>query len=340
MPLVTRRISESLKLRSRSAGFQRDAIPPYCMYAMNRNFFLSACALALSVLAIRPDLSAQAVAKGPDAHDRDALAWVKDSADRNRAGLQPTRDSTPRDPYAVQPERPTVATHAGTVAREWVELEEGGEWDKSTDGTRTFFAPTNLKIGLASRAQLNLLVNLISDRAIPGGFFSAGDITIGVKYRIVDDNRILGDFAMLPAVKLPTASTSGAGTGTTDFSLLLISSHQLGPVAMDLNVGQTRRSGDGSSAPKTAGIWTASFGWPVSGPLGATAEIFGFPRTTGPLGTKGIAALLIGPTFLARKWLALDAGIITPITGPQSRAVYTGFVWNFGCIAPRRVCGQ
>ena len=254
------------------------------------------------------------------------------------SGQAPT-DSTARDPHAVQPERPTVATHAGTVARGWAELEEGGEWDKASSGERSFFAPTNLKIGLATRAQLNLLVNIIHDRAIPGRSFAASDITIGVKYRIVENDRILGDFAVLPAVKLPTASPDAAGTGTTDFSLLLISSHHLGPVAMDLNVGQTRRTGDGTSAPKTAGVWTASFGFPVSGPFGATIEVFGFPRTTGPLGTEGIAALLIGPTFLAREWLALDAGIIAPITGPQPRAFYAGFVWNVGCLAPKRICG-
>ncbi len=254
------------------------------------------------------------------------------------SGQAPT-DSTARDPHAVQPERPTVATHAGTVAPGWVELEEGGEWDKASSGERSFFAPTNLKIGLGTRAQLNMLVNIIHDPAIPGGSFAASDVTIGVKYRIVENDRILGDFAVLPAVKLPTASTGAAGTGTTDFSLLLISSHHLGPVAMDLNVGQTRRTGDGTSAPKTAGVWTASFGFPVSGPFGATIEVFGFPRTTGPLGTEGIAALLIGPTFLAREWLALDAGIIAPIAGPQPHAFYTGFVWNFGCMAPKRFCG-
>jgi hypothetical protein len=307
------------------------------MYTMRRNVSLTACTFSLLALEVCSDLGAQVI--GRDRRDdRSVFAWVKDSAARDRVGGQLSKDSTPRDPHAVQPERPTVATHAGTVARGWVELEEGGEWDKAPDGTRTFFAPTNLKIGLGSRVQLNLLVDLIFDRAIQGGPFAAGDITIGVKYRIVDDDRILGDFAVLPAVKLPTASASGAGTGTTDFSLLLISSHQIGPVSMDLNVGQTRRSGDGRSAPKTAGIWTASFGFPVSGPFGATVEIFGYPRTTGPLGTKGIAALLIGPTFLVREWLALDAGIIAPIAGPQARAVYTGFVWNIGCIASKRIC--
>ena len=258
----------------------------------------------------------------------------------NPAGAQyAVSDSTARDPHAVQPERPTVATHAGTVARGWIELEEGGEWDRLADGTRSFIAPTNLKIGLASRAQLNLLSNLIHARNVRGGALALGDITIGVKYRIVDDDRWLGDFAILPAVKLPTATVgSGAGTGTTDFSLLLISSRQLGPVAMDLNVGQTRRSGNGAQAPTTAGIWTASFGFPVSGALGWVAELFGYPRTSGPEGSKAIAAFLTGPTFLVREWLAVDAGIISPLTGPQPRAAYVGFVWNLGCVLTAARC--
>jgi hypothetical protein len=239
-----------------------------------------------------------------------------------------------RDPHAVQPERPTVATHAGTVAPGWIELEEGAEWDKVADGTRLFVAPSNLKIGLASRAQLNLLINVIKFSTRPGTHL--GDLTIGVKYRLMDDHPWLGDFAILPAVKLPTApSTNGPGTGTTDFSLLLISSHQLGPVAVDLNAGQTRRSGDGSRAPVTAHIWTASFGFPISGPVGAVAEVFGYPRTSGPAGSEATAALLIGPTFLVREWLALDAGLITPLAGPQPHAVYVGFVWNFGSLLPR-----
>ena len=256
-------------------------------------------------------------------------------------GAQPAtqsiRDSTARDPNSVQPERPTVATHAGTVTRGWVELEEGGEWDKASDGKRTFFAPTNLKIGLASHAQLNVLVNLITDPA-RGTSLAVGDVTLGVKYRIVDDAPIVGDFAILPAIKLPWASAIAAGTGTTDFSLLLVSSHQLGPVEMDLNVGQTWRGGDGTRAPKMASMWTASFGFPIDGPLGGVAEVFGYPRTTGPVGAKGTAALLVGPTYLVREWLAVDTGIIVPIAGEQAHAAYFGFVWNLGCAATRSIC--
>ena len=247
-----------------------------------------------------------------------------------RAQAPTANDSIVRNPHAVQPERPTVATHAGTVARGWIELEEGAEWDKFDDGTRGFIAPTNLKIGLASRAQVNLLVNIVRDQSTSAPFL-LGDLTIGIKYRIVDDDRILGDFAVLPAVKLQTGAR-GAGTGTTDFSLLFISSRQIGPVAVDLNVGQTRRTGDGTQAPKNASIWTASFGFPVAGAVGGVFEVFGYPHTSGPIGNKAIAAVLAGPTLLAREWLAFDAGVIVPITGPQPRAFYTGFVWNFGAL--------
>ena len=242
------------------------------------------------------------------------------------AGAQTDSTASPR---AVQPERPTVATHAGTVAPGHIELEEGGEWDRSKDGTHSFFAPSNLKIGLASHAQLNVLFNIIRDPRIAGPDLNIGDLTLGVKYRILDDHPVLGDFAILPAIKFQTASRD-AGSGTTDLSLLFISSHKLGPVAMDLNAGATRRSGNGSMTPQTATIWTASFGFPISGPIGATAEVFGYPRTTGPAGSDAIVAFLLGPTLLVREWLAVDAGFITPLTGPQPRATYAGFVWNFG----------
>ncbi|HJQ12350.1 MAG TPA: transporter [Gemmatimonadaceae bacterium] len=237
-------------------------------------------------------------------------------------------DSAP-NPRAVQPERPTVATHAGTVWPGYIELEEGAEWDRWGNGERSFFAPTNLKIGLTSHAQLNLLVNIIHDPRLAGRSINLGDFAVGVKYRILDEHPLLGDFAILPAIKFPTA-TRNAGTGTTDFSLLFISSYHFGPVAMDLNAGATRRTGNGSSAPRMATIWTASFGFPISGPVGWTAEVFGFPRTSGPAGSEGTAAVLLGPTLLVRDWLSLDAGFITPLTGPLPHAIYAGFVWNFG----------
>ena len=233
----------------------------------------------------------------------------------------------PRDPHNVQPERPTVATHAGTVAPGWLEIETGFEHDRFDPSLTTSSTPTVLKFGLAANAQLSVFGSAQHNPTATG----LGDVGAGVKWRLVDDAPIIGDFAVLPSVKLPTGSAEkGTGTGTTDVSLLLISSHDLGPVAMDINVGYTRRGGDGSNAPKNATLWTLSFGGPIAGSLGWVGECYGYPHTTGPAGQASIVALLGGPTLLLKKWLALDAGVIVPVAGSQPHALYAGAVYNVG----------
>ncbi len=237
----------------------------------------------------------------------------------------PAQDS--KDPHAVQPERPTVATHAGTVAPGWLEIETGIERDRFGPGVTSTSSPTLFKLGLTHNTQLSVFGPLVQDSAATG----PGDVSVGVKWRLLDDAPFVGDFAVLPTLKFPTGSArNGIGTGTTDVSLLLISSHELGPVSMDINAGLTRRSGNGSNAPQSATLWTFSFGGPVGGSMGWTAECYGLPATTGSAGQASIVALLAGPTFLVKKWLALDAGVIVPLAGPQPHALYAGGVYNVG----------
>lgn len=245
------------------------------------------------------------------------------------AGSLAAQDSTEaKDPHAVQPERPTVATHAGTVAPGWLEIETGYERDRLDPSSTTSSTPTVFKLGLTGHAQLSVSGSAQHTPVATG----LGDAGVGVKIRIADDAAVVGDFAILPAVKFPTGSAAkGTGTGTTDVSILLISSHEVGGVSIDLNVGLTRRSGDGTRAPTASTLWTASFGGPLAGKLGWTAECFGYPRTTREIAAQpSIVALLGGPTFLVRKWLAVDAGIIVPVTGPQPHALYAGGVYNVG----------
>ena len=234
-----------------------------------------------------------------------------------------------RNPRAVQPERPTVATHAYTVAPGRIEIEAGVELDRYPAGVPGAAAPVLVKVGLAPRLQLDLGAAVLHPpRAGTTGF---GDLSVGLKWRVLDGLPVLGDLAVIPSLKLPTAPTSsGLGTGTTDVGLLLVASRQLGPVAVDLNAGYTRRSGSGARAPRSASLWTASFGGPAVGRLGWVAELYGLPGTSGPAGQRPIVALLVGPTLLLRPWLALDAGVIVPVGGPQPRALFAGAVWNAG----------
>jgi hypothetical protein len=111
-------------------------------------------------------------------------------------------------------------------------------------------------------------------------------------------------------------------------SLIAISSHEFHDVSLDVNVGFTARSGDGSVVPTRATFWTMSWGVPVRGPFGWAAEIFGFPGTTGASGQRPIVALLTGPTCTIRRYLVIDAGAIIGLAGPQSTTLYTGLTWN------------
>jgi hypothetical protein len=244
--------------------------------------------------------------------------------------MKPAADSSKeKDPHAVQPERPTVATHAGTVAPGWVELETGVERDHYAPATTGFVAPTVLKFGIADNVQFSLFGGAVKPADASAGI---GDIAGGIKWRLVDDGPRVGDFAVLPSVNLPAGSaTPGRGTGTTDVSIRLVSSHSFGSVAMDLKAGYTHRSGDGSSVPTSATVWTASFGGPFGGSsVGWVGELYGYPATSGPSGQASIVALLAGPTLQIETWLAVDAGIIIPLSGPQPKAIYAGAVYNIG----------
>lgn len=233
------------------------------------------------------------------------------------------------DPRAAQPERPTVATHAGTVATGYLEIETGIEHDRA-GGATTYGAPTIFKLGVGRRTQLSLGTPFVGGDGVNAGF---GDLSLGLKWRIVEDHRWLKDFAIQPIIKWPTGGDRS--TNTTDASVLLIDSRTVGPVAIDLNAGITRRSGDGTDAPKTSTLWTASFGAPLAGALGGVLEVYGYPGTSGAAGQAPIVALLTGPTYTVTKSLVLDVGVIVPIAGPQPHAIYAGLTTNVGRIFPR-----
>jgi hypothetical protein len=245
----------------------------------------------------------------------------------------PAFAQTDADPHAAQPERPSVATHAGTVAPGWLEIETGLERDRA-DGLIGDQIPSLVKIGVARRVQFEAQVPVLTPSGAGTGI---GDLAVAVRWRVREQTRVLGDLAVQPSLKWPSGSSAnGRGTSTTDAGVLLIASRSLGVVSMDLNVGYTRRSGDGLAAPRNATLWAASFGGPARGRLGWGAELFGYPATAGPAGATSSVAFLGGPIAKVRAWLILDAGVIVPIAGPQASAVFAGGVYNVGRLQGRK----
>ena len=244
------------------------------------------------------------------------------------AAQQPEKPPASVDPRAAQPERPTVATHAGTVAIGYLEFEAGIELDRIADASHASIGTLVTKIGIASHVQLSLFSSVVRPSDRSGGF---GDFGIGAKWRMVDDHPILGDFALLPILTVPTGSFSqGSGTGTTAGSLWLISSRDLGPLHLDLNVAYTVNDGSETRAPKSSWFWTMSWGGAFTPKVGWTVECYGVPGTTGATGAPPLVALLFGPTFTVQKSLVFDFGAIAPLAGQQPRAFFAGVTYNAG----------
>jgi hypothetical protein len=229
------------------------------------------------------------------------------------------------DPHAAMPERPSVATHAQTVAPGWIELEFGVDRPRADGRFGATGVPVAVKLGLTPRAQLTIAPS-ISKPA--GGSFSFGGATAGVKYRILDHAPVFGAVAMLPSVSTPVGS--GRATDQDAVSLLVISSRSLGAVSLDLNAGYTRRAGRGAIAPRHETLWAVSLDGPLWRRLEWMGEISGSPRTRGPAGREGIVNALAGINARLTPSIVLDVATLVPISGNDSFVVLGGAVWNLG----------
>ncbi len=123
------------------------------------------------------------------------------------------------DPRAAMPERPSVATHAYTIAPKYVELEIGGQRYESEGGTTRRDRPMLLKIGVSRRLQFDLLAG-VTRLTGSSATVALGDVSAGMKWRVLDAAPVLGAFAVQSTIKVPSGSIeAGSGTGTTDVNL-------------------------------------------------------------------------------------------------------------------------
>ena len=243
-----------------------------------------------------------------------------------------------QDPRAAQPERPTVATHAYTVAPGYLELEVGVQAAQPLGQTQ-LGAPVVAKIGIVPRLQLELQGGWVRNTAPGATIAGLTDVAIALKERVLDAAPLVHDFSLQGSIKFATGARD-VGTGTTDLSLLLISSRPIGAAELDLNAGYTHRSGDGTAVPTSATLLTASLGSPIRGRIGGVAELFGYPGTGGGAGTSPQVGFLFGPTLQLAPWLVLDAGAILNVRNLGANAFYAGATYNAGRIpgfpVPRR----
>jgi hypothetical protein len=237
----------------------------------------------------------------------------------------------PDDPHAAQPERPSVATHAFTVAPGWVELELGAARESSHGTWIDTNLPVNVKLGLAPRLQLALSTTPV--HAADGGGFTTDALGAALKWRVVDRAPVVGALAVLPTVQVGAFGGRGSPVAA---GVVLISSLEARGLAVDLNLGFARQGQDETDGWTSQTLWAVSVSGPLAEAVSWGGELFGFRDGFDDGHHDRVVGALASLTISVRRWLAIDVSGTLPVAGEQPRVVQAGLVWNVGRLWPAR----
>lgn len=224
-------------------------------------------------------------------------------------------------PRAANPERPTVATHAYTVAPGYAELEQGARAFGVSDLGEATSWDFNLKIGVRPGVQLGLFgAGYVRTEAGSG----VGDV--GVSLKLSQAISPKAAIAIVPAVTVPSGDAGrGLGAGQTLGSLVGVFSADLPQgFHFDANAGPV---GIGAGKPQ----WFTSVGLAhggVSG-VGVATELFDFAvGAAGPRQRGFLAALMVTVV----EWAVVDAGVVRGLVDGTPDQVFLGLTTNLGRI--------
>ncbi len=224
-------------------------------------------------------------------------------------------------PHAANPERPTVATHAYTVAPGFAELEQGVRAFGASglgQGTAWDF---NLKIGLLRDVQLGLFG---AGYVRTGAGAGVGDMGVSLKVRQAASPR--ATIAFVPALTLPTGDAGrGLGAGQALGSVVWVLSAEL-PAGLHFD-GNSGPVGLGAGAPQ----WFTSIGLAHGGvgPVGVAVELFDFTNGGAGRAQRGFLGALMATVA---EWVVVDAGGVRGLVAGTPDQMFVGLTTNLGRI--------
>jgi len=227
----------------------------------------------------------------------------------------------PPSPRTANPERPTVATHAYTVAPGYAELEQGARaFGLNGLGEGTAW-DVNLKIGVRPGVQLGLFG---AGYLRTGAGSGVGDVGLSLKASRVISPR--ASIALVPAMTLPSGDAGrGLGAGRTLGSLAGVLSADLAEgFHFDANAGPV---GIGAGRPQ----WFTSLGLAHEGvgPAAMAFELFDFTAgAAGPRQRGFLAALMV----TVAEWVVVDGGGVRGLVGGTPDQLFVGMTTNLGRI--------
>lgn len=153
------------------------------------------------------------------------------------------------------------------------------------------------------------------------------DMTVEMKWRFLEREKF--SLALKPGISLPTGDAEkGLGSGKVAYSVFLISTYEVQPLAIHANLGYIRNEND---ADEQKNLWHASVaaGYSVSGKLTIVGNI-GIERNTDRNIDTHPAFILGGLIYSIREYLDIDFGVKGGLNEPDTDySILAGLAWRF-----------
>jgi hypothetical protein len=249
-----------------------------------------------------------------------ALAWMA------ALSTTPALAQSSPGPERIDPDRPDVTNSAHLIGPGELQIEMGGSYVRGSRDLTSFGSPFLARIGVSDRIEARVggdgWVGRSERDEWQSGF---GNVQAAAKLRLVSDSHGAPIVSVLPAVNIPTASTSkGLGSGEVDYTLTMLTSVDVGARGhVDANYG-IGRIGAGDRRPHfTQHVGSVSASVSVTERWDPYAELF-WISTQEPAG-GGILAVDIGAIYHMGHRLALDGGLQFGVTrAAPDRGAFAG----------------
>ncbi|HMK49312.1 MAG TPA: transporter [Thermodesulfovibrionales bacterium] len=217
--------------------------------------------------------------------------------------------------YAMHP---LISDDAWTTGTGKFNLELNAEYANDNGDTETQLAAT-LTAGVRENIDLVATVPYLFTRIDEGAETlredGLSDITLELKWRFYEKEGL--GIALKPGISIPTGDKDkGLGDGEASYSLHLLTSKEVNPVTLHLDLGYTR------NGREFRDIWHCSLAaeYPVSKPLTLVADIGG---ETNPDRDSNVAPVFVlgGMVYKINENFSVDLGLKTGLT--KSEADYT-----------------
>lgn len=219
----------------------------------------------------------------------------------------------------VDPDRPSVSNSARTVPPGAVQIESGIEYARTSMGgartERQLSVQATGRAGVAERLELRVEMEPLVHLKGPADETGVGDLVLGAKWEFLEapEGVRWPSMALLPFVKVPTASAP-IGSERTDFGLLLLMSFDLpASIGFDLNAGLVGVAQERPSGYLVQALVSGAFSMEIGEHLSPFVEMF----YTGPEERDGLAGLSVGGGVVYRvtRRVAIDGALYASIAG-------------------------